>query len=128
MMRAFGAAPIVVAAVTALAATPAHAENWVSLLRGESGSELLIDTDSVQTGASASAWVMINFAQPQRGAHYAVYNWQANCADETIRIRSAVRFDAQDAPLWRYENGDLPYMPVEPGTFYARVIRFICDV
>jgi hypothetical protein len=128
MMRAFGAAPIVVAAVAGLAATPAQAENWVSLLRGENGSELMIDSESVQTGAIASAWVMINYAQPQRGAHYAAYRWQVKCANETIRIRNAVRFDAQDVPVWSYDRDDQEYMRAEPGTFFARVIRFICDV
>jgi hypothetical protein len=87
---------------------------------------LLIDTASVVLGATPTAWVMINYASPQRGAHSALYQWQANCAEESVRVRSAVRFDAQGAPLWANDRGEDAYTRAEPGTFFARVVAFIC--
>jgi len=120
-----------VLAVTLLAlvvATPAQASNWVLLSRGNDGTALLVDRDSIRaTSTGYKVWSKFDYrAVKAEKAREMREQSAVNCEAETITVLSAIVYAPDGRVMRTYDPRYPDPQPVAPDTLGHAIMRYVC--
>jgi hypothetical protein len=124
------------AIVTTVLLLPNHSigqvtnQRWVQI--GSTNNDVyFVDLSSMrQRQNRATGWLLTYHAQPEivRGtqAVYRVERYEANCDDDTVGLRSEIRYNGSGEVLDNHEVRSVDLTSAAPGTFGEKVMVTIC--
>ena len=91
---------------------------------------IAIDSSSMRrSGPSATFWVVLAFAQPQKhsrgSVYYQMHQWVTDCDSRSVRFASVNRYGF-DGSLIDLQTTEIPAIPVPPDSNLNNVINSVC--
>lgn len=111
---------------------PASAANWVDVGEDVDGAVWYVDQSSLRiSGSIRYVWVQIDSSADESVDHWrSKKHYKVNCSNQTMRVLSILRYDAQSKLLSSQNQTDyttgIGMNPVAPETMGDAVMRAAC--
>lgn len=114
------------AAIVALAASPALAQSWTYLGSAEGEWDAYYDGARLtRAGSTVRFWIKRQLVREQGGVAYYLSEAEIDCAAQSARVLFTAAYSA-DGTVGERDTNPVPAEPIPPGTFYDEIRQQVC--